>query len=237
MGLLLPAIQKVRESANRIKCANQVKQLVLASHNYAGVNNGKLPILYIAANGRNESWFVFVLPYLELDNLDRTVALHFEVMPGIGCPSDRTSPTWKCPHGFGVGSYAPNFQMFGTGTNPGLGYHSKFLINTLPDGLSNTLFLAERFAIPNGTNINAENDWTVSPGVRGTQFACLSEDGPQVGIKQSESDWRRANSAHVGGMVSGVGDGSVRIISGKISQPTWWNACLPDDGLTLANDW
>src|SRR5476649_714594 len=70
IGLLLPAVQKVRGIALRMKCQNQMRQLVLASHNYANVNNGKLPKLYLATD-RNESWFVYVLPYIEQDNLDR----------------------------------------------------------------------------------------------------------------------------------------------------------------------
>src|SRR5262245_66582446 len=82
IGLLLPAIQKVREAAARTQCQNNFKQLGLAAHNYHDTN-GKLPYAaYIgggAANWNNRlmegpTWAVMILPFIEQDNLYKQVS-------------------------------------------------------------------------------------------------------------------------------------------------------------------
>src|SRR3954468_24228244 len=66
IGLLLPAVQKVREAAARIKCANNLKQLGLAFHNYHDTNQ-TFPPSYIRQDW--PTWAVFILPYLEPGNV------------------------------------------------------------------------------------------------------------------------------------------------------------------------
>src|SRR5438105_784469 len=79
IGLLLPAVQKVREAANRTKCQNQIRQLSLATHNYASTYQDKLPGLTNAiplpAGGVYHVVLLFsLLPYVEEDNLYRLSA-------------------------------------------------------------------------------------------------------------------------------------------------------------------
>jgi prepilin-type N-terminal cleavage/methylation domain-containing protein len=68
MGLLLPAVQKVREAASRISCANNLHQLGLAFHLYHD-GQGKLPPSRLSPG--TATWAVLILPYIEEDNLYR----------------------------------------------------------------------------------------------------------------------------------------------------------------------
>jgi prepilin-type N-terminal cleavage/methylation domain-containing protein len=76
IGLLLPAVQKVREAASRISCSNNMHQIGLAVMNYTNDNKNKLPPLSGSAVGtspppvaNNGTVFYWILPYLEADNI------------------------------------------------------------------------------------------------------------------------------------------------------------------------
>src|SRR5262249_23677641 len=66
IGLLVPAVQKVREAAARIQCGNNLKQIGLATHNYHDVNT-HFPPYRLADNWA--TYWVLILPYIEQDNV------------------------------------------------------------------------------------------------------------------------------------------------------------------------
>ena len=88
IGLLLPAVQKVREAAARMSCSNNLKQLGLAVHNFADANDSKIPMLGEAQEGGH--WSAFILPYIEQDNAFKALTFgstDFASSAGLANPS------------------------------------------------------------------------------------------------------------------------------------------------------
>jgi prepilin-type N-terminal cleavage/methylation domain-containing protein len=101
IGLLLPAVQKVREAAARASCANNLKQITLAVQHYQ-MASGQITSRCLGDNGA--SWLVLILPYIEQDNLyrrwdlrrpyyDQGEVARLTPVSIYFCPSRRTSQT------------------------------------------------------------------------------------------------------------------------------------------------
>jgi prepilin-type N-terminal cleavage/methylation domain-containing protein/prepilin-type processing-associated H-X9-DG protein len=100
IALLLPAVQKVRESANRMSCSNNLKQIALALHNYHDASGSFPP----GAVPERAPWTVYILPFIEQDNLYRQYDFHSanngptnafvrtQLVKTYICPSDVTGP-------------------------------------------------------------------------------------------------------------------------------------------------
>ena len=170
IGLLLPAVQKVREAAARISCANNLKQLGLAVHDFESTykvippcegvgtansgNDNPYSQGYVSPSGTYGTTFFYLLPYIEGDNLYKqcngdSLNAGRAVINGFICPSDpsQTTPPGGCGQMLG-----PNVQRDGYGSCSYAANVKVFeprgtgsLLNQMPDGLSNTVMFAERF--------------------------------------------------------------------------------------------
>ncbi len=170
LGLLLPAVQRVRESANYIACRNHLRQIGLAVHGYE-VSNGYFPGLGTAP--RMESVLTRVLPYLEQDNLDKLIAPSGPIftpwaddallspaqaaaarvpVPLFLCPSDGRTPVFTA---YGLATLAGTNYVVNAGTGTKTFYDLRFRTDgvfwygskvrhaDLTDGLASTMFVSE----------------------------------------------------------------------------------------------
>ncbi len=129
IGLLLPAVQKVREAANRAKCSNNLKQIGLSLHNYYSAQNKMPP----AQNAGGYNVFMLLMPYMEQDNVYRTFNLTLAPNNAANATA-RTAviATFLCPS---------DSNALPTGT-PGTNYRSNSgvsIVNSYPSAANATM--------------------------------------------------------------------------------------------------
>jgi prepilin-type N-terminal cleavage/methylation domain-containing protein len=264
IGLLVPAVQKVREAAARLKCTNNLKQISLASTNCADTYQGLMPPgdgLYpnIMPANKNSyaSVFFHILPFLEQDNAYKATLQPNDphgnnVGPG-GANLTTFSPFWNvlnvtsktyiCPSdpsnignggwNSGQSSYAYNAQVFPIYWN---GYHN--FPASITDGSSQTIFFTEQRASctgfwPDWGPSIADPSWPQPTG----PAAIFQMRPPGTGCPYSDGSQYRATSPHTGGILVGLGDGSVHLVAQSVNVNTWWAAMTPAANDVLGIDW
>ncbi len=257
LALLLPAVMKAREAGARVMSMNNLKQISLATHNFADAHDSKLPTIDGNLDGPNAGWPMFfaLLPYIEQGSAYNYFLGHNELPPFIRTYISPADPTIRTPI-LPLSSYAANAQVFSG--NPSLP-------RTITDGTSNTLAFAEHYAwmcthtqflylqtdltpgalvhrptfADGGTLLNYQNMGDVYPVTGGTLPVSVGSEPLtfQVAPPVAKCDPGIAQTPHPGGMLVGVADGSVRILAGGMSQTTYWGAVTPASGDLLGPDW
>ncbi len=186
IGLLLPAVQKVREAAARVQCRNNLKQIGLAMHSYHDANQS-LPPGYRATgtytDGSTDTapgwgWGAYLLPYIEQDNLYRQINFNLPVQnaPAV---AQTVIKVYLCPS-----------DIYPSGPF------------TLPDAFGNTLLMAApcSYAACAGGD-ESETDAPVGMGVfyrnSRTRFTDIT-DGTSSTILAGDRAWSNANGTWAG---------------------------------------
>ncbi len=187
---------------------------------------------------------------------------------GYVCPSDPSVPNGTVTdqiynYQWAASSYAGNFLVFAVVNNPVqsdtvLSYQgTSSILTSFPDGTSNTILFAERYAVCVSTaqdlpRANLWDFWEKPADLFGgaghdyfPYFAVPTSNGSPIGPQSlfqvrptpGNCDPSRCSTAHPGGMQVVLADGSVRTLSPSMSGTTWWAACTPSGGEVLGSDW
>ena len=213
----------------------------------------------------NFTIFQFLLPYFEQDAIysklnitDYAGGQYPDVIGLLICPVDQSNSGGKNltanggAKNWAISNYAANNYVFG---NPPKGNTQGYatLKSTFLNGTSNTIIFGEIYGTcGNSGNIDAGTTWgslwadansvwrpafnlsTSKNAVAGYPSARMFQINPNF---KNNCDASVPQSYHSNGIMVGMGDGSVRFVTGSVSPATWAAAADPRDGLVLGNDW
>lgn len=225
IGLLIPAVQKVRNSASRGKCQNNLKQIGIALHNYQGVNDRFPPAgVYPKGAASGDAWSALtrILPYIEQGNTYQQVnfALNANVQDAVTrqripiflCPNEvsdkpklSTTPTginrYPLNYAANVGTWLVWDPTTGTGGDGAITYTSAPNGGNRPsdfaDGVSNTIGYSEVKAYQ--WNMTSNADLPANTAIPSpTAAAVLALGGTLGSTPNGHTGWTEAQTFHNG---------------------------------------
>ncbi len=256
IGLLIPAVQKVRESAQRTQCQNNLHQIGLAAQSYHDVNNFLPTSVAASATGASPSVFFWLLPYVEQQNLYGLATINGKQVVGYGTATaiwGTTVPVFQCPadpsciagNSPAFGSYTSNSLVFNVNPSPAR------IPASFPDGTSNTVLFAEQLAQCNPPATASalllpfyNNYWgdgnanSFMPAITSSILVGVNKSNCSLNSTGAAGPHNFASTAHTSTMQVGMGDGSVRSVSqtgaGTLDSATghsaWYESYTPGGG-------
>jgi hypothetical protein len=257
IGLLLPSVQKVRGAAARMACANNLKQLGIAIHNYASTYNERLIPQSKYDNLGQNAWCSYhfqTLPFIEQDALYKRAwgadgcwnnGNNAAVVKTFLCPADSTHTNGLASNGWAVVSYLDNTQVFASITLPDpqsgrMTCQAKYNIGNIPDGTSNTIAVVERYSCTPASGYSSL--WAAPCGGEwgwpetSHAYGMWSTGIPDFDTPPEKARFDVPSSGHDAATNVLMMDGSVHAVKRKVTATTWLNALIPDDGQILGKD-
>jgi hypothetical protein len=228
-GVAAPAVHQANAKQDRETSSNNLKQIVLASHNVHDVYK-RLPQIAGTLAGNDASLHFQLLPYMEQGPVYQAGDLSASIKVMLD-PGDRSAPAGSVyKKVYGTTNYAGNWLVFKGGPlAPGFS-----TLVAIADGTSNTIMFAERYQVCNGTPCL----WGYSQYYYwAPMFAYFSQGKFQVHPPQEACNPALPQSIHREGILVGMCDGVVRTVGDRIGADTWALAVCPNDGQVLPEEW
>jgi prepilin-type N-terminal cleavage/methylation domain-containing protein/prepilin-type processing-associated H-X9-DG protein len=222
IGLLLPAVQKVREAAARTKCLNNLKQIGLALHNYESANLAYPPGgIYPAGVVSNDVYSIQarLLPYIEQSSIYAQIDLNAVPATQLNvirqriaiylCPSELRDeirdqggnpPKFTYPHNYGVniGTWFVLNPITGRGGDGAIQLNATSRPGDFPDGMSNTVGFAEVKAYqPYLRNTSTPTTLNAPPPLTPAEVTALAATGQYRG-PVAHTEWTDSPSHQSG---------------------------------------